>query len=171
MWRWHMACGTETASRVRVLGRQHGPAAHARSALPAPPSRAATCAAACPRVQMYMLPEGHASGALRLYVAEAFPLHWRLHSVLLQRPMIDASLAEWRGRWYLFASDVVGGRCTPVSSHLSGITELPRGCCGCAGNVSPAAAPRAQRVRPAPPPSPTHTHTTHTRAHTHTQST
>lgn len=58
-------------------------------------------------VQIYMLPEGHASGSLRLYVAEAFPLRWRFHSALLPRPMIDASLAQWQGRWYLFASDVV----------------------------------------------------------------
>ncbi|KAL4447827.1 hypothetical protein ABPG75_005046 [Micractinium tetrahymenae] len=56
--------------------------------------------------KMYLLPEGHASGSLRLYVAEAFPLRWRFHSALLPRPMIDASMVQWQGRWYLFASDV-----------------------------------------------------------------
>ncbi|KAL4442485.1 hypothetical protein ABPG77_005069 [Micractinium sp. CCAP 211/92] len=56
--------------------------------------------------KMYMLPEGHASGSLRLYVADDFPLRWRFHSALLPRPMIDASLVQWQGRWYLFASDV-----------------------------------------------------------------
>ncbi len=80
---------------------------------------AALPAAACPAVQMYMLPEGHASGSLRLYVADDFPLRWRFHSTLLPRPMIDASLVEWQGRWYLFASDVVRG-CWPCRADPCG---------------------------------------------------
>ena len=55
-----------------------------------------------------MLPEGYGSGALRLYRAgTAFPLRWELERVLLQRPLIDTSLVEWQGRWWMFGSDVV----------------------------------------------------------------
>ena len=58
-------------------------------------------------LQMYMLPDGCGSKELRLYEAAEFPLQWRLHSVLIHRPMIDATLVEWRGLWWMFTSDVV----------------------------------------------------------------
>ena len=61
-----------------------------------------------PRAQVYMMPDGCGSKELRLYEAVNFPLKWRFHSVLLQRPMIDATLVEWQGLWWMFTSDVVG---------------------------------------------------------------
>lgn len=53
-----------------------------------------------------MLPEGSGSGRLTLYRATQFPLVWEEERVLLPRPLVDASLVEWQGRWYLLASDL-----------------------------------------------------------------
>jgi hypothetical protein len=52
-----------------------------------------------------MLPEASASGQLRLYRAKSFPLEWELDRVLLERPLVDASLVEFGGKWWMFASD------------------------------------------------------------------
>ena len=46
------------------------------------------------RIQVYMLPEASGSGGLRLYRAEEFPLVWKLDRLLLDKPLIDASLLE-----------------------------------------------------------------------------
>lgn len=54
-----------------------------------------------------MMPEGQASRALRLYRAVEFPLKWEFDRVLVDRPLVDATLVEWEGRWWLFASDHV----------------------------------------------------------------
>jgi hypothetical protein len=44
--------------------------------------------------QMYMLPEVSKSGAARLYSTsrEAFPTGWQLDTILVDEPLIDASL-------------------------------------------------------------------------------
>ncbi|KAG7670511.1 hypothetical protein KSW81_003073 [Nannochloris sp. 'desiccata'] len=55
--------------------------------------------------QVYMMPEGSGSGSLRLYRAVDYPLRWELEKELINKPLVDASLVEWKGRWYLFASD------------------------------------------------------------------
>ncbi|KFM24944.1 Exostosin-2 [Auxenochlorella protothecoides] len=55
--------------------------------------------------QMYMVPEGYQSGALRVYIAEEFPLKWRFLAKLHPQPLIDASIVEFEGRWWLFATD------------------------------------------------------------------
>lgn len=55
--------------------------------------------------QVYMLPEASGSGRLSLYRATDFPLAWQEDRLLLPRPLIDASLVEWGGRWYLLGSD------------------------------------------------------------------
>mmetsp|Transcript_19140 Transcript_19140/g.49746 ORF Transcript_19140/g.49746 Transcript_19140/m.49746 type:complete len:881 (+) Transcript_19140:170-2812(+) len=59
--------------------------------------------------QMYMLPEGSTSRSLRLYRATNFPLGWQAERVLINQPLIDASLLQPQpggdGRWYLFASN------------------------------------------------------------------
>ena len=52
-----------------------------------------------------MLPEGSLSGQLTLYRATDFPLAWQPERVLLERPLIDASMVKWEGRWYLLGSD------------------------------------------------------------------
>ncbi len=57
--------------------------------------------------KMYMVPEGYGSGALRLYRASDFPLRWEFDRVLVDRPLIDTSLFQWEGRWWMFTSDVV----------------------------------------------------------------
>ena len=57
-------------------------------------------------LQVYMLPEGSGSGRLTLYRATRFPLVWEEERVLEPRPLVDASLVEWQGRWYLLASDL-----------------------------------------------------------------
>ena len=44
--------------------------------------------------QVYMLPEASGSGGLRLYRAEEFPMVWKLDRLLLDKPLIDASLME-----------------------------------------------------------------------------
>jgi hypothetical protein len=62
--------------------------------------------------QAYMVPEGYGSGALRLYKAVEFPLRWEFAAVLVDRPLIDTSLVEWEGRWWMFTSDAVSTVCT-----------------------------------------------------------
>lgn len=57
--------------------------------------------------EVYMLPEGSGSGGLRLYRAVEYPLRWELTQEIIKRPLIDASILEWKGRWYIFASDPV----------------------------------------------------------------
>lgn len=52
-----------------------------------------------------MMPEASLSGRLTLYRATSFPTAWEEHSVALRRPLVDASLVEWQGRWYLLGSD------------------------------------------------------------------
>eukprot|EP00887_Chlorella_sp_A99_P007508 scaffold2.g7508.t1 len=54
---------------------------------------------------IYMLPETSKSGALYLYRAAEFPLRWERAASLINRPLVDASLVEWQGLWYMFASD------------------------------------------------------------------
>jgi len=55
--------------------------------------------------QMYMIPEGSKSGQLRLYRAQSFPTKWILDQVLIEEPIIDASLVKWGGKWWMFASN------------------------------------------------------------------
>eukprot|EP00955_Chlamydomonas_euryale_P101836 365377-Chlamydomonas_euryale.AAC.11 len=54
---------------------------------------------------MYMVPEGSNSGKLYLYRADVWPTQWVRHQVLVDAPLIDASLLRHDGRWYLFASN------------------------------------------------------------------
>ena len=54
--------------------------------------------------EIFMLPEAHRSGALTLYRAARFPLAWEPVCDLLPLPAIDASLARWEGRYWLFFS-------------------------------------------------------------------
>ncbi len=50
----------------------------------------------------YMLPEAHRSGRLTLYRAERFPDRWKPVQVLAEQPMIDATLLQHDGLWWLF---------------------------------------------------------------------
>ncbi|CAN6457151.1 unnamed protein product [Victoria cruziana] len=55
--------------------------------------------------QIYMMPEGNKRGELRLYRAVKFPLEWTLEKVLLKKPLIDASMIQYEGYYWLFGSD------------------------------------------------------------------
>ncbi|XP_072968911.1 glucosamine inositolphosphorylceramide transferase 1-like isoform X1 [Typha angustifolia] len=55
--------------------------------------------------QIYMMPEGSKKGELRLYRATKFPLEWTLENVLIKKPLVDASLIQYEGYYWLFASD------------------------------------------------------------------
>ncbi|KAJ4787408.1 Glycosyltransferase family protein 64 protein C5 [Rhynchospora pubera] len=55
--------------------------------------------------QIYMMPEGNKKGELRLYRATKFPLEWKLEKVLIKKPLIDASMVQYDGFYWLFASD------------------------------------------------------------------
>ncbi|CAD5182161.1 unnamed protein product [Musa acuminata subsp. malaccensis] len=55
--------------------------------------------------QIYMMPEGNRKGDLRLYRSVNFPLKWTLEKVLIRKPLIDASLIQYEGYYWLFASD------------------------------------------------------------------
>lgn len=55
--------------------------------------------------KIYMLPEGSRSGSLRLYEAIDFPLKWSRVSIIIDKPLVDASIVRWQGSWYILASD------------------------------------------------------------------
>ncbi|KAF6985890.1 hypothetical protein CFC21_003704 [Triticum aestivum] len=55
--------------------------------------------------EIYMMPEGNKKKELRLYRATKFPLEWTLEKVLINKPLIDASLVQYEDNWWLFASD------------------------------------------------------------------
>jgi hypothetical protein len=54
---------------------------------------AAALTLTCPApYQMYLMPEGSKSGQLRLYTTSTFPTGWTLDTVLVEAPLVDASL-------------------------------------------------------------------------------
>jgi hypothetical protein len=55
--------------------------------------------------EIYMMPEGSKKGDLRLYKALDFPLEWKLEKVLIHKPLVDASIVEYKGQYWIFASD------------------------------------------------------------------
>ncbi|KAG1346344.1 glucosamine inositolphosphorylceramide transferase 1 [Cocos nucifera] len=55
--------------------------------------------------EIYMMPESSKKGELRLYRATRFPLKWTLDKVLIRKPLVDASLIQYEGCYWLFASD------------------------------------------------------------------
>lgn len=79
--------------------------------------------------QMYMVPEGYQSGALRVYIAEEFPLKWRFLAKLHPQPLIDASIVEFEGRWWLFATDAVS--VAPCGCGVWGVARLRRSAARC----------------------------------------
>jgi hypothetical protein len=54
--------------------------------------------------EVWMLPEGSASGRLTLYRASEFPYRWVAEATLLEGEISDATLLEHEGRWWLFAT-------------------------------------------------------------------
>ena len=57
------------------------------------------------RGDVWMLPEGSASGRLTLYRGARFPDRWVAESVLLEGEISDATLLEHGGAWWLFATE------------------------------------------------------------------
>ncbi|BFI25327.1 protein MpGT64.1 [Marchantia polymorpha subsp. ruderalis] len=55
--------------------------------------------------KIYMMPEGSKKGDLRLYHATNFPLQWSLVKVIIRRPLVDASMVEFDGLFWIFGSD------------------------------------------------------------------
>ena len=53
----------------------------------------------------YMLPEAAASGAVRLYKAESFPMQWKLHAELIRGDLVDATPFRHGNRWWIIAMD------------------------------------------------------------------
>jgi hypothetical protein len=55
--------------------------------------------------EVFMLPETSAAGELVLYQAADFPRAWRPAATLLKKiPVLDASVIEYEGRWWMFAT-------------------------------------------------------------------
>lgn len=53
---------------------------------------------------IFMIPESHQAGAVRLYRAEAFPTRWSFVATLISAPyVVDASVCRYDDRWWLFA--------------------------------------------------------------------
>ncbi|CAM6083117.1 unnamed protein product [Calypogeia fissa] len=69
--------------------------------------------------QTYMMPEGSKKGDLRLYRATNFPLEWTLEKVLIKKPLVDASMVEYDGLFWIFGSDF-----TRFGVHKNGELEI-----------------------------------------------
>ncbi|XP_047332218.1 glucosamine inositolphosphorylceramide transferase 1 [Impatiens glandulifera] len=67
--------------------------------------------------EIYMMPEGSAKGDLRLYRAIEFPLRWKMERVIMKRPLVDSSIVEHEGKYWLFGSDH-SGIGTKKNGHL-----------------------------------------------------
>lgn len=53
--------------------------------------------------EVFMLPESHAAGEVRLYRAAEFPVRWRLDAILLKGCFCDATVFRHDGLWWMFA--------------------------------------------------------------------
>ena len=55
----------------------------------------------------YLMPECEQAGRLEIFVATSFPFEWASHTRLMEGSrIVDATLLEHEGHWYLFASQV-----------------------------------------------------------------
>ena len=73
---------------------------------------------------IFMLPEAAQSQRLTLYQAQDFPWVWCVHSVVLDAPVVDATLFEHDGLWWLSASPP--GR-PSVTTQLLYVSDNPLG--------------------------------------------
>ncbi|PKA57279.1 alpha-1,4-N-acetylglucosaminyltransferase EXTL3 [Apostasia shenzhenica] len=55
--------------------------------------------------ETYLMPEGSKKGDLRLYRATKFPLKWTFEKILVHKPLIDTSMVQYSGYYWLFTSD------------------------------------------------------------------
>ena len=54
--------------------------------------------------EIYMVPESSAAGDVRLYRATNFPTEWIFDRTLLEKPLVDATLLQHDGRWWMFGT-------------------------------------------------------------------
>ncbi len=69
--------------------------------------------------QLYMVPESRQAGVIQLYRAERFPDLWKPERVLVRGEYSDASLARYRGRWWIFANQAPYGLAIFSAKKLS----------------------------------------------------
>lgn len=55
-----------------------------------------------------MMPESSGKGELRLYRALNFPLQWKLDTVIMKKPLVDAFIINYHEKYWLFGSDHSG---------------------------------------------------------------
>ncbi len=60
------------------------------------------------RGETYMLPETGQNCTLELYRATDFPLKWERCAVLMEDEVVDSSIFEYEGRWWMFTSGLGG---------------------------------------------------------------
>ena len=75
--------------------------------------------------EFFMIPAISKSDALHLYRASKFPNHWSYCKTLLSGiKVVDASIAQVEGRWWIFADTSCGVKCDTLrlfySNHLMG---------------------------------------------------
>jgi hypothetical protein len=68
---------------------------------------------------LYMLPETAKNGTIEIYRCEAFPLHWRLHQIVLDKvSAFDATLWRESDRWWMFVNVAEPGADSSDELHL-----------------------------------------------------
>jgi hypothetical protein len=60
--------------------------------------------------KQYMIPEARQGGGVRLYQATHFPTEWCAVAVLLEGELVDSSVFQSGGRWWMFSGDAANGR-------------------------------------------------------------
>lgn len=68
----------------------------------------------------YMIPEAHASGAIRLYRATDFPTRWAFHATLAEgRPFSDPTIFRYDDTWWIFTETSPNHRCDTLRLYFS----------------------------------------------------
>ncbi len=77
--------------------------------------------------QHYMVPEGHQGGAVRLYRANDFPYDWTPIAVITTLAIVDCSLFQYHGLWWMFGTSTDNNRLHLLYSDrlLDGWREHP----------------------------------------------
>jgi hypothetical protein len=54
--------------------------------------------------EFYMVPESRQAGVIELFRAQRFPDRWKAERILVRGSYSDATLVEFKGRWWIFAN-------------------------------------------------------------------
>lgn len=57
--------------------------------------------------EIYMIPDGHKSGTVKLYRATEFPLRWESVSILLETALSHTSIIHLEGYWFILGTEAV----------------------------------------------------------------